>query len=415
MFTVLFLGKQNVGKSSLINAIVRRPVQLVSSIPGTTVDLVYKLWQFEDFTCFLVDSEGLIDYRGAKELLERVQCNLVVFVLDYRVGLASNDIDFYRILKSSYNSICVVNKVDSIKDTENLSDFYSLGEFLPVSAKTGFNLSSLRKQILEIAKKFPKSKASWDLSVGLIGRTNVGKSSLLNSLVKKNVSKVDSKAHTTRDFIEQLVKFHQKTVRVIDFAGFLKGNPRKELEKRIKEKFKLALNFVDVCALVIDASTGVSSLDRRLFNFLLKAGKPCIVVANKSDQRILDRKTLENFFPNAFVVFTSALTHKNTSEVLNASIQTWMLSRKTFSDDTLFEIAQQVFQALSPPLIGSKLNALISVKQLKSSPPTFVLYFKKAEALPSNYIRQFEKKFIKNLGLKSYPVVLEFKSWKSKD
>ena len=292
--SIVIVGRPNVGKSTLFNRLTGTRRSIVTNEPGITRDRIYGRAEWEGRAFEVVDTGGIVpeDKAGIpREILRqaRVAIDLatrVVQVVDGRAGLLPLDLELAQLLRRAGKPpVLAVNKVDSAKQTELGAPFYELGdEVFPVSAEHGFGLDTLLDSLTADFPKGESIEAKPDVNIAIIGRPNVGKSTLLNQLVGAERSIVSAEPGTTRDAVDTVVERHGKTYRFLDTAGIRrKGKTKLVAEKLSVIMARRHLERADVAVLVVDALVGVTSHDATIASYAEQSGRSVIIVMNKWD------------------------------------------------------------------------------------------------------------------------------------
>ena len=336
---VAIVGRQNVGKSALFNRIVGRRQAIVEDLPGTTRDRLYADAEWQGRVFALVDTGGLV-LGSDDDLLARVRvqaqqamadADVIVFVTDVLDGVTPADEEIVHILRHTQKPVIVAaNKVDSPERRVQAVDFYSLGlgEVYPVSALHGVGVADLLDAVVvSLPEVTEKEKEPAAVHVAIVGRTNVGKSSLLNALLREERAIVSDVAGTTRDAIDTLLRWHGQQVMLIDTAGIRKrGKVAPGVEKYSVLRALKAIDRASVALLMIDATEGITAQDAHIAGYILEASKSVVIVVNKWDLIRKDSTTMDayrdhvrgqlKFIPYAPILFISALTRQRTSRCL---------------------------------------------------------------------------------------------------
>lgn len=407
---IALFGRPNVGKSSLINRLLRDRVQIVSNIAGTTVDLVFRAWNSPFGEVFLVDTVGVETVRDLKTAFNSIQPSVNILVCEFNHQLLPIEDDFRRFLFSTgVPTVTVMNKVDLVPQRDIITP-----HTIPVSAKTGYGIHDLVEKLEGLIRARSSITSQIAFSLALVGRTNVGKSSIFNILAGRPVAKVSPEAHTTRDFLEALIRRDGKIIRVVDCAGFKKGLPKSQLESYVEDRTSQAIKLVDIVGIVLSAADGVTNFDRRLITRIINAGKPFIVVFNKWDlvpdqvKRELQKVDKANLLP-AYVptVFTSAVTKKNVWKLVDLAESVLSEFRDLSKINLLREVCLEISRAYPPPFRGNKPNLLKQVDIETQSRWVIKLSFTFPELVKNNYLRHFEKQIRRRVPLIGIPLKIE--------
>ena len=428
--TVALVGSPNVGKSTIFNRMVGRKVAIIEDVPGITRDRIYGTCEYKDYKFNVIDTGGIdlgnenfnMDIKVQAELAID-EADVVVFVVDGKEGLNSNDYVVRDILnKSSKRVIVAINKADNKQVKDNIYDFYELGfdTYLTISGEHGINFAEL---LDEIVKDFPKYEEDIDndvLKFCLIGRPNVGKSSLTNAILNEERVIVSSEAGTTRDSIDTKFKYEHEEYIVIDTAGMRKkGKIYENVEKYSLFRAMKAIERSDVCVIVINAEEGIIEHDKHIAAYALEAGKPMVLVVNKWDtvEDKNDIKTYEKkmraefqFLSYVPIVYLSALTKKRLHTLMPEIIKVYNNSRKEIKTSLLNNVINDAY-ALNPApsYKGKKLKIYFS-SQVGTTPPTFKLNVNSKGLVHFSYERYLENKIRENFDFEGTPIVIQFKS-----
>ena len=348
MQTVCLVGKPNVGKSSIFNRLIKENKSIIMDTPGVTRDRIYGKCNYNDKSFLVIDTGGISigsdDF--AKDILMQAtlaidEADLVLFVVDGINDIDASDLKVAEILhKSNKKVIVVVNKIDNKERMENIYNFYELGfgEIIGISASHKIGFDNLLNMI---TNDLPEEEIDTDTSLkfSIIGRPNVGKSSLINALLNENRAIVSDVAGTTRDAIDTKFKYNHQDITVIDTAGMRKrGRIYESVEKYSLIRSLKAIDRSDVCVLVIDATTGIIEHDKHIASYALDAGKGIVIAVNKwdtiknPDQDIRKwKEEIKNefqFIPYVHVVFLSAMTKKRVSTLMPEVLLAYENNRK---------------------------------------------------------------------------------------
>ena len=291
--TVCLVGKPNVGKSTLFNRLVGKKISIIEDVPGVTRDRIYASAVYEDTSFYLIDTGGIeIDNVSFnQEIKAQVEIGIeesdvIIFVVDGKDGVTSNDLFIRDMLRKSNKRVVVaINKVDNKLSEENMYDFYTLGfdEYIPISSEHNIGISTLMDKVTE---NFMLGEEEVDdrLKFSIIGRPNVGKSSLVNALLNEDRVIVSDVAGTTRDAIDTTLKYDGEAYVLIDTAGLRKkGKIFESVEKYSLLRSMRAIDRSDVCILVINAEEGIIEHDKHIAGYAIEAGKAIVICVNKWD------------------------------------------------------------------------------------------------------------------------------------
>lgn len=434
---VAIVGRQNVGKSTLFNRIVGRRLAIVEDLPGTTRDRLYAdaEWQGRVFT--LVDTGGLV-LGSEDDLLARVRmqaqqaaadADVIVFVTDVLDGVTATDQEIVDILRRTQKPIILAaNKADTPQRRMDVADFYSLGlgEVYAISALHGTDVADLLDAVVS---SFPETREKEEeeaaLKVAIVGRTNVGKSSLLNALLREERAIVSEIAGTTRDAIDTSLRWHGQRVILIDTAGIRKrGKVVRGVEKYSVLRALKAIDRADVALLLIDGSQGVTAQDAHISSYILEASKSVVVVVNKWDLVPRDGTTMDayrehvrsqlKFIPYAPILFVSALTRQRIDQVLETAIRVHQQRYQRIPTSELNDIVQESIARHYPPSKAGKRLTFYYATQPVVDPPTLVFFVNDSRLVHFSYQRYLENRIRERWGFEGTPLRLRFQGREKK-
>ena len=432
-YTVLIAGRENVGKSSIFNKLINRQKSIVDDFPGVTRDKIYgeAEWMGKKFT--LIDTGGLLFHEQdriksevikiVKEVIKEV--DLVLFVVDVTAGIVPEDREVYDFIKQSgVPFVVVANKVDTREKEINAYEFHNLGVDLvfPVSAAHSYGFDDLLDYItggIEALKAVDENEKI--TSVAIVGRENVGKSSLFNALVKEERSIVTEIPGTTRDSIDTLIEYEGKTLLLLATAGVKK---RKNIKLKAEE-YSIGRAFMnikrgDMAVLVVDCIDGIMEMDKKLLGYAVENLKAVVIVANKwdlieqSQREALKLKFTEylrgvaKFVSFAPIVYVSALKSKGLEELLDVVFYV----EKQYNSRIKTSLLNKVFQqAIHEKAVFSRSGdiKIYYISQVESAPPTFAVFVNKKEKLDVSYMRYLENKLRESFGFEGSPIKLKIK------
>lgn len=430
MQTVCLVGKPNVGKSSIFNRLIKENKSIIMDTPGVTRDRIYGKVEFNNKRFHLIDTGGISlgDDDFQKDILAQAtlaidEADLVLFVVDGIEDIDASDRKVAGILhRSSKPVIVVVNKLDNDKRKDNLYNFYELGfsELVAVSASHNIGINEL---LNTITKDLPEEDIIDDdtIKFSIIGRPNVGKSSLINALLNEDRAIVSDIAGTTRDAIDTKFKYNHEEITVIDTAGMRKkGKIYESVEKYSLIRSLKAIDRSDVCVLVIDASTGIIEHDKHIASYALDAGKGIVICVNKwdtinnPDSDIKHwKEEIKNefqFIPYAHVVFLSAKTKKRVSTLMPEVINAYNNNRKEVKTSLLNNIIMEAVSLHEPPSYKGKRLKIYFVSQTGNCPPKFTFSVNNKGLVHFSYERYLENQIRNNIDFDGTPIILQFKN-----
>ncbi len=428
---VAIVGRPNVGKSTFFNKMAGRRISIVEDVPGVTRDRIYcdVEWMGRHFS--MVDTGGL-DMRSEDVLLSQMRrqaeiametADVICFFCDGRTGLTPDDEDICHYLRKTHKPILlVVNKMDYAGLNDQLYEYYNLGlgDPIAISATNMLGLGDLLEAIvrhLPPAQPDEEEEGEHVIQLALVGRPNVGKSSLSNKLLGQERTMVSDIPGTTRDAIDTLFTDTDGTrFNIIDTAGMRK---KKAVEDETLERYSVlrsiaAIDRCDVALLLIDAQTGVTEQDTKVAGLILNSCKAVIVVVNKWDAIEKDTHTMEamrkkilsdlKFMSYAPVLFLSALTGQRVNTVLDAVKAAYAQYSKRVPTGVLNEALADAQISLQPPVSGGRRLKIYYATQQSVCPPTFVLFINNEELMHFAYQRYLENHFRKCFGFEGTPI-----------
>lgn len=426
---VAIVGRPNVGKSTLFNIFANSRISIVEDTPGVTRDRLYATAEWLDKEFMMVDTGGIeimnadaiaVSIRQQAQIAIK-EADVILFVCDARTGITGEDADVARMLRQSKKPIVLaINKADSPKQEMNIYEFYNLGigEPIPVSAANHLGLGDLLDSVVA---KFPEQNALGELDeddeikVALIGRPNVGKSSIFNTLVGEERSIVSDVAGTTRDAIDTpVVKDGQKFL-FIDTAGMRrKARIDEPIEKYSIMRSLRAVDRSDVVLMVFDAVEGVTEQDKKIVGYAHEAGKGVVLVVNKWDLYEKDntstlrytemlRKELV-FLQYAPVVFVSAVTKQRIHRLPEVIAYAAEQNAMRISTSILNQVIEDAVAINPTPTEKGKRLKIMYATQVKIKPPTFVIFVNEPEIMHFSYQRYLENKLREAFGFEGTPI-----------
>ncbi len=429
---VAIVGRPNVGKSTLFNRIYGQRKALVEDFPGVTRDRNYAEVTRHDRPFLLIDTGGfepvsedrLLTQMREQARLAMEEADLILFVLDSREGLTPSDLEVAALLRRVEKPILyVVNKVDGDAQEAGIGEFYALGaeEFLPVSAEHGRGMGEL---IDEMVRRLPPGRAeveTEEVRLAIIGRPNVGKSSLVNRLLGKERMIADPTAGTTRDSIDSPFNYHGKRYVLIDTAGIRrKGKVSEKLEKFSVVQALKAMDRAHVVLVVLDAGEGVTDQDVHVAGYAYEKGRAIILVVNKWDLVAKDQATLgkylENlrhtfkFLPFAPVLFVSAMTGQRVAKIMGEVEKVAEEFNRRVPTPMLNKVLESAVRDHPPPVVQGKRLKFLYMTQTAVRPPSFVIFANRAEGIHFSYERYLTNRLREAFGFSGSPIRITFRS-----
>ncbi len=427
---VAIVGRPNVGKSTLFNRIIGTRLSITDDQPGVTRDRIYSKasWLSKEF--FLIDTGGIelgdapfLTEIKAQAEIAMDEADVIIFVVDCRTGVTDDDTYIAKILyKTKKPVILAVNKVDDQKFRENIYEFYALGfgDPLPISSSHGIGTGNLLDKIIEDLPKKVQEENDDAIKFAIIGRPNVGKSSLTNTLLNENRDIVSPIEGTTRDAIDSRFTAYGKEYVVIDTAGLKKrGKIYENVEKYSSIRSIDSIERADVVLLMLDASTGILEQDTHVGQYIEEFNKPCIIVVNKWDLIDKDSKTMQRwtddirgtfkYLDYAPIVFLSALENKRVQTLFPEIDRAHDAYYKRMSTSVLNDVISEAVLMFPPSEFNGGILKVYYASQVGIEPPTFAIFVNEPKYLHFSYYRYLENQLRKNFDFFATPIKLEFR------
>ena len=426
---VAIVGRPNVGKSTLFNIFANSRISIVEDTPGVTRDRLYADTEWLDNEFMMVDTGG-IEIMNTDKIAVSIrqqaqiaiaEADVILFVCDARAGITHEDAEVAKMLRQSKKPIVLaINKADSPKQEMEIFEFYNLGigEPIPVSAANHLGLGDLLDAVVE---KFPETSAYGEdgnedeIKVALIGRPNVGKSSIFNTLVGEERSIVSDVAGTTRDAIDTPVIREGQKFLFIDTAGMRrKARIDEPIEKYSIIRSLRAVDRSDVVLMVIDAIDGITEQDKKIAGYAHEAGKGIVLVVNKWDLYDKDNTSTLRYTENlrrelvfmqyAPVVFVSAMTKQRIHRLPEVIHYVAEQNAMRISTSVLNQVVEDAIAINPPPTEKGQRLKILYATQVKIKPPTFVIFVNEPEIMHFSYQRYLENKLREAFGFEGTPL-----------
>ena len=425
---VAIVGRPNVGKSTFFNKMSGKRIAIVEDTPGVTRDRVYAdcEWLTRKFT--LIDTGG-IDPQSDDPLLKQMRrqaeiaietCDVILFFVDGRQGMTADDETVADMLRRAGKPvILVVNKIDNIRMMDGIYDFYALGIGDPIGISS-VNLLNLGDLLDMVVSHFPPEEEEEDedraISIAVVGKPNVGKSSLVNRILGEDRVMVSDIAGTTRDAIDTRFRDGDDEYVIIDTAGIRR---KRAIEHQSLERFSVvrslaAIDRCDVAILVIDAKEGVSEQDSKIAGYIDEKGKAAVIAVNKWDAMEKETGTVEKytkevreklkFMAYAPVVYISALTGQRVTKLISMAKSVYEQASRRVTTGLLNDILADAQTALQPPASSGRRLRIYYATQQSTKPPTFVMFVNDESLLHFSYERYLENQFRKAFGFEGTPI-----------
>ena len=429
MPTVALVGRPNVGKSTLFNKLVGKKISIIEDTPGVTRDRIYSEVSYFNYRFNLIDTGGI---DVSKEIFNdeiKVQveiaideADVIIFLVDGMTPLTSNDFYVRDMLRRSNKKVIVaINKIDN-KESKNYEfDFYELGfdTYIKVSGEHSIGITELLDKIVEDFKEYATIDTDERLKFSIIGRPNVGKSSLVNALLNEERAIVSNVAGTTRDSTDSVFKYHDEEFVVIDTAGMRKrGKIYENIEKYSLLRSLRAIDRSDVCVLVIDSETGIIEHDKHIASIALEKGKGLVIVVNKWD--IPNENTMKEyeklirsefqFLSYVPIVFLSAKTKMRIHTLMPEILKVKENIQREVKTSILNDVINDAYMLNLPPSYKGKRLKIYFVNQEGIKPPKFVFHVNNKNLVHFSYYRYLENKIRESFNFSGTPIVLTFKN-----
>ena len=432
--TISILGRPNVGKSTLFNRLIGKRKSIVSPVEGVTRDRIYgtftwleKEYKLIDTGGYIYNTEEVIDVQVNKQAeLATNSSDLIIFMVDGRSDITANDrVLSDTIKKSGILSILIINKIDEKDNYENMYEYFELGfeKIIEISAQSGRQVGLLLDEINKIDFNIDRSHKDDDdcISLAIVGMPNVGKSSLMNSLMKEDKSIVTDIAGTTRDSIDSYITHFGKTIRIIDTAGLRKKSKMDdEIEFYSSLRATQSIDECNVAAIMIDADKGFSSQDKNIIKYIIDRGKGMMIVLNKWDLVEKDTYTMKEmtddiiyeypllqFYP---IIFTSVKHNLKLGKILENTLTIFKNSSSKYSTKDLNEFLKKALSIKRPPSVQGKDIKIKYITQVHVSPPVFAVFTTYPELITESYRRFLLNQLRSNFDFKGVTIKISFRN-----
>lgn len=436
---VAIIGKPNVGKSKFFNYVVGQRISIVEDTPGVTRDRVYAeaSWRDREFT--LIDTAGIEPESNdiiVSQMREQANiainvADVILFMTDIKQGVTASDIEISTMLRKSNKPVILIcNKVDNYGEPPNeIYEFYNLGigKPFPISAANAIGIGDLLDEIYEkLPPKLEDEEDDNKIKVAIIGKPNVGKSSLVNRILGEDRSIVSDIAGTTRDAIDSEFENKYGKYVFIDTAGVRKKSKVNEsIEKFSVMRTLFAIERSDVCLVLIDAQEGVTDQDAKILGEAHEAGKGIIIVVNKWDTLEKETGTLEKYKKEVYnkisyasyapIIFISAKTGQRVEKIFEMINKVAEENSKRISTSVINEVINEAIAVVQPPTDKGKRLKILYGTQASTQPPTFIIFVNNKELFHFSYQRYLINCFRNNFGLEGTPIRLIIREKKDKE
>jgi len=432
---VAIVGRPNVGKSTLFNKLAGKRISIVQDTPGVTRDRVYAEAEWLRYNFTMIDTGGIEPANDdiiVKQMRRQANiaietADVIIFIVDGKEGLTAADHEVATMLRKSKKSVVlVVNKVDNLKDENNAYEFYSLGIGDPVTISAGQGLG-LGDMLDKVVENFDQSIYDTDddeyIRIAMVGKPNVGKSSLINKLLGEERVIVSDIPGTTRDAIDSYLETSEGKFILVDTAGIRrKSKVKEEIERYSVIRTYTAIERADVCILMIDATDGVTEQDEKIIGYAHELRKAIMVIVNKWDLVEKDGKTLDKFkkelqgnlkfLSYAEYLFISALTGQRTNKVLTMAKYCYDNYSKRISTGILNDVVSKAVLMKEPPTVSLKRMKIYYVTQVATKPPKFVFFVNDENARHFSYERYMENQLRNSFDFKGTGIQIEYRARK---
>ena len=430
---VAIVGRPNVGKSTLFNALAGERISIVQDTPGVTRDRIYAEVSWLDHNFTMIDTGGIepdsndiiLSQMREQAEIAIATADVIMFIVDVRQGLQDSDSKVADMLRRSGKPVVlVVNKVDSFeKYMADVYEFYNLGigDPFPVSAASMLGLGDMLDEVVKYFPEYKKNDEEDDRpKIAIIGKPNVGKSSLINKLAQEDRVIVSDIAGTTRDAIDTDIKYNGKEYVFIDTAGLRRKNKiKEEIERYSIIRAVTAVERADVCIIVIDATEGVTEQDTKVAGLAHEAGKACIIVVNKWDLVEKDGKTMDkmredirrdlSYMTYAPILFISAATGQRVPRLFELINYVHSQACTRITTGMLNNVLEDAQTRVQPPTDKGKRLKIYYMTQVGVCPPHFVIFCNDRQLFHFSYQRYIENCIRNVFGLEGTPIILSIR------
>ena len=427
---VALIGRPNVGKSTLFNRLIEEPLAIVEDVPGTTRDRIYADAQWGGMTFAVIDTGGLLP-QPVDDLVasvrEQVQiaiaeADVIVFLVDVREGLTANDLEIAELVRRSNKPvILVVNKADNESRRQAAVEFYELGlgDPYPISALHGAGTGDLLDALLNVLPPQQPEEEAQGVKIAIIGRPNVGKSSLLNTILGQERMIVSEKPGTTRDAVDSFIEWDGQPITLIDTAGIRRrGRIARGVERYSVMRALRAIQRADVALLLLDAVEGVTAQDAHVAGYIVEEARGVVIVVNKWDLVEKDSYTTEGytreirralkFIAYAPLVFVSAITGQRVGKAIDVALRVQNARSYRVPTAQLNRLVQDAVSMHSPPSRRGRRLRIYYATQVGIAPPSFIFFVNDPHLVHFSYRRYLENQLREALGFEGSPLRFSF-------
>lgn len=432
---VAMVGRPNVGKSTLFNRLAGKRISIVEDTPGVTRDRVYAEAEWLNHNFTMIDTGGIEPERDdiiVKQMRRQANiaietADVIVFIVDGKEGLTPADQEVASMLRKSKKPVVlVVNKVDTLKEEDNAWEFYNLGigDPITISGAQGLGLGDMLDRVVEyFDNSYLDEEEDEFIRIAMIGKPNVGKSSLINKLLGEDRVIVSNVPGTTRDAIDSYLETDEGKFILIDTAGIRrKSKVKEEIERYSVIRTYTAIERADVCILMVDAQEGITEQDEKIIGYAHEMRKAIMVVVNKWDLIEKDDKTLDKykkelqgklkFLSYAPYVFISALTGQRTHKILSTARMCYDNYSKRISTGVLNDVINRAVLMKEPPIVGLKRMKIYYATQVAARPPKFIFFVNDSNATHFSYQRYLENQLRQSFDFEGTGIQIEYRERK---
>ena len=434
---VALVGRPNVGKSTLFNKIAGQRISIVQDTPGVTRDRVYADAEWLNYSFTMIDTGGIEPERDdiiVKQMRRQAQiaietADVIIFLVDGKEGITSADEDVANMLRKSKKPVVLaVNKIDSLKEEDNAWEFYNLGigDPITISASQGLALGDMLDRVVSYFDPISEEEQEDEyIRIAMVGKPNVGKSSLINKLLGEERVIVSNVPGTTRDAIDSYLENELGKFILVDTAGIRrKSKVKEEIERYSVIRTLASIERADVCILMIDATEGITEQDEKIIGFAHEKRKAIMVIVNKWDLVEKDDKTMNKFKSDlqsnlkflgyAEYLFISALTGQRVHKVLEMAKKCYDNYSKRIPTGVLNDVINKAVLMKEPPVVALKRLKIFYATQVAVKPPKFVFFVNDMQARHFSYERYLENQIRDSFDFKGTGIEIKYRERKDK-
>ena len=432
---VAIVGRPNVGKSTLFNKLAGKRISIVEDTPGVTRDRVYAEAEWLNHNFTMIDTGGIEPESQdiiVKQMRRQAQiaiemADVIVFIVDGKEGVTGADGEVAQMLRKSKKPVVlVVNKIDRIELEDNAWEFYNLGigDPITISASQGLGLGDMLDKVVEHFEGLDTGEDEDEyIRIAMIGKPNVGKSSLVNKLLGEDRVIVSNIPGTTRDAVDSYLETEEGKFIIVDTAGLRrKSKVKEEIERYSVVRTYAAIEKSDVCILMIDAEEGITEQDEKIVGFAHEMNKAIMVIVNKWDLIEKDDKTMQRYMKDLQMklkflsyspyLFISALTGQRVQKVLSMAKMCYDNYNKRVSTGVLNDVISKAVMMKEPPVVALKRLKIYYATQVATKPPKFVFFVNDSNAIHFSYARYLENQLRESFDFKGTGIQIEYRERK---